>query len=311
MSPSKVSTISFDSFSNIVDGKPRGAEEQHQGINPATQEKLWDVPIATQKDVDDAVESSRKAFVGWSQTPIEKRKEYLQKYSDLYMTYADELIELLCKETGKPKMFAKMEVTLVPIVVAHHLGLDIPEDREEDDDKVLVTRFTPLGVVGAICPWNFPIILSLGKVIPAVLTGNTIIVKPSPFTPYTALKAIEIAQEVFPPGVIQVLGGDDKLGPMLTQHPNIAKISFTGSIATGKRIMAACAATLKRCTLELGGNDASIILPDVDIEKVAPEVAMGAFQNSGQVCVATKRIYIHEDIYKPFLAKMVSDIRPL
>jgi acyl-CoA reductase-like NAD-dependent aldehyde dehydrogenase len=145
----------------------------------------------------------------------------------------------------------------------------------------------------------------MGKIVPALLTGNTIIVKPSPFTPYTTLKAVEIAQAIFAPGVVQAVGGDDKLGPMLTAHAGIAKISFTGSIATGKKIMAACADTLKRCTLELGGNDASIILPDVDIKKVAPQVVMGAFQNSGQVCVATKRVYIHESIYTEFLEEMV------
>lgn len=180
-------------------------------------------------------------------------------------------------------MFASFEVQGVALWFGHHMKLEPPTEVIEDDDKVITTRYTPLGVVGAICPWNFPLILSLGKIIPAVLTGNTIIVKPSPFTPYTALKAIEMAQEIFPPGVIQVLGGDDKLGPMFTAHPGIAKISFTGSIATGKRIMKACADTLKRVTLELGGNDASIVMPDVDIEKVAPELVMGAFQNSGQV----------------------------
>ena len=153
---------------------------------------------------------------------------------------------------------------------------------------------------------NFPLVLSMGKVVPALLTGNAIIVKPSPFTPYTALKAIELAQSIFEPGLVQALGGDDKLGPMMTAHPDIAKISFTGSIATGKKIMSACANTLKRCTLELGGNDASIILPDVDIKATAPQVVMGALQNSGQVCVATKRIYIHESIYKEFLEEMVN-----
>ncbi len=188
----------------------------------------------------------------------------------------------------------------------HHLNLDIPEEREEDDEKVMLTRYTPLGVVGAICPWNFPIILSLGKVIPALLTGNTIIVKPSPYTPYTTLKIVELAQEILAPGILQAVGGDDKLGPMLTTHPGIAKISFTGSIATGKKVMAAAAGTLKRVTLELGGNDASIVLPDVDIKKIAPELVMGAFQNSGQVCVATKRIYIHEDIYEEMLKEMVA-----
>lgn len=169
----------------------------------------------------------------------------------------------------------------------------------------MTTRYVPLGVVGAICPWNFPLILSVGKIAPALLAGNCIILKPSPYTPYTGLKEVELAQEIFPPGVVQVVGGDDKLGPMLTAHPDIAKISFTGSIATGKKIMAACAGTLKRVTLELGGNDAAIVLPDVDIEKTAPEVAMGAFFNSGQVCVATKRIYIHEKIYRPFVDAMV------
>lgn len=156
---------------------------------------------------------------------------------------------------------------------------------------------------------NFPLILALGKVIPALLTGNTIIIKPSPFTPYTILKAAELAQDILPPGVLQVVGGDDKLGPMLTTHPGIAKISFTGSIATGKKIMAAAAPTLKRVTLELGGNDASIVLPDVDVQKIAPELVMGAFQNSGQVCVATKRIYIHQDIYEEMLAAMVAFVK--
>lgn len=173
------------------------------------------------------------------------------------------------------------------------------------------TIYRPVGVCAGIVPWNFPLTLSWGKIVPAIITGCTIIVKPSPYTPYTALKSIELAQEVFPPGVIQVIGGDDKLGPMLTSHPGIEKVSFTGSIATGKKIMAACASTLKRVTLELGGNDAAIVLPDVDIAKTAPEVAMGGWQNSGQVCVATKRIYIHADIYQPFLKAMVDFTKSL
>lgn len=132
------------------------------------------------------------------------------------------------------------------------------------------------------------------------------IVKPSPFTPYTTLKVVELAQDVLPPGVLQIVGGDDSLGPMLTAHPGIAKISFTGSIATGKKIMASCASTLKRVTLELGGNDASIVLPDVDVKATAPQLVMGAFQNSGQVCVATKRIFIHQDIYQEMVQEMVN-----
>lgn len=175
----------------------------------------------------------------------------------------------------------------------------------EDDEKIIYTEYTPLGVCAGIIPWNFPLVLSIGKIAPALLTGNAIIVKPSPFTPYTGLKVVEIMQEFFPPGLVQAVGGNNELGAQMCAHPDIAKISFTGSIATGKKVMETSAKTLKRVTLELGGNDASIILPDVDIKKVAPEVVMGAFQNSGQVCVATKRIYIHESIYKEFLEEMV------
>ncbi|KAF2219480.1 aldehyde dehydrogenase domain-containing protein [Elsinoe ampelina] len=311
MSPGKVSNIEWDKFYNIVDGKNRSGDKFHQGVNPINKQKNADVPIATQQDVDDAVEAGNKAFKSWSQTPIEKRKEYLMQYCEVWGQYVDEMTDLLVKETGKPRNYAAFEVRGIPLWFHHHDKLDLPTETVEDDEKVITTRYKPLGVVGAICPWNFPLILSMGKVIPAVLTGCTIIVKPSPFTPYTALKAIEIAQQVFPPGVIQALGGDDRLGPMMTAHPGIAKISFTGSIATGKKIMAACASTLKRVTLELGGNDASIVFPDVDVEKVAPELVLGAFQNSGQVCVATKRIYIHQDIYQKTLDAMAAFAKTL
>lgn len=143
------------------------------------------------------------------------------------------------------------------------------------------------------------------------MTGNTVIVKPSPFTPYTSLKLVELAQDIFPPGVIQAVGGNNELGAWLSLDPHVHKISFTGSIGTGKKVMEAASKTLKRVTLELGGNDASIVLPDVDIAKTAPELVMGAFQNSGQVCVATKRIYIHESIYTAMLAAMTAFVRTI
>ncbi|PNS21227.1 Aldehyde dehydrogenase [Sphaceloma murrayae] len=306
-----MANIEWDKFYNVVDGKNRSAEQFINGVNPINREKNWDVPIATQQDVDDAVAAGQKAFESWSVTPIEKRKELLMKYCEVWKTYIPQLTDILVKETGKPRQFAAFEVGAIPMWFHHHNALNLPEETVEDDDKVIITKYKPLGVVAAICPWNFPLILSMGKVIPALLTGCTIIIKPSPFTPYSALKAVEIAQQIFPPGVVQILGGDDRLGPMFTAHPGIAKISFTGSIATGKKIMAACASTLKRVTLELGGNDASIVLPDVDVEKVAPELVLGAFQNSGQVCVATKRIFIHESIYEKTLTAMAAFAKTL
>lgn len=180
----------------------------------------------------------------------------------------------------------------------------------QDDDGLKLTMVQkPIGIVAAICPWNFPLVLAMGKIAASLITGNCIIVKPSPFTPYSVLKFAELAQPVFPPGVLQALNGGDDLGPRLCAHPDVDKISFTGSTATGKKIMSACAATLKSVTLELGGNNASIICPDVDPKVVAPQVAVGSFFNSGQLCVASKRVYVHEDIYDEFLAVMVETVK--
>lgn len=149
------------------------------------------------------------------------------------------------------------------------------EDKlvEDDGEKKIIVRYTPLGVAVGITPWNFPVIQVLLKITPAVVTGNTIVIKPSPFTPYCALKIGELAQHFFPPGVVQVLGGGDDLGPMLTNHPTPSKIAFTGSTATGKKVAEAASLTLKRVTLELGGNDPAVILPDVNLDKVIPKVS--------------------------------------
>ncbi|EXK86111.1 aldehyde dehydrogenase (NAD+) [Fusarium oxysporum f. sp. raphani 54005] len=188
--------------------------------------------------------------------------------------------------------------------------IELPEDVIEDDDKrTIITRYVPIGVVGAIIPWNFPFLLAASKITPALLTGNVVIIKPSPFTPYCGLKLVELAQQFFPPGVVQSLSGDDRLGPWLTSHPGIDKISFTGSSTTGKLVLQSAAGTLKRVTLELGGNDPAIIFPDVDVDKVAEKVALYSFLNSGQICIALKRIYVHESIYEQFRDAMVKHIK--
>lgn len=312
MSPSKVSTITFDKFYNIVDGKHRSSSRTHNGINPSTKEPLWDVPVGSQDDVDDAVVAGTRAYKQWSRKSIAERKDICRKFVELWAGYEDEMTELLMKESGKPHMHAQGEVTSVKAFWNHHISLDLPEERIENEERIIKTTYKPLGVCGGIIPWNFPLTLSIaGKVAPAVIAGNAIIIKPSPFTPYTGLKAVELANEIFPPGLVQAVGGDDKIGPMLTGHPDIQKISFTGSIATGKKVMAACANTLKRVTLELGGNDPAIVLPDVNIEETAKECLMGAMFNSGQVCVDTKRIFVHESIYKEFVDAMVTFAKTL
>lgn len=179
----------------------------------------------------------------------------------------------------------------------------------EDQELKIVTTHTPLGVVGAICPWNFPLILATAKIAASLATGNCIIVKPSPFTPYSTLKFAEIAAGVLPPGVFQALNGGNELGAYMTLHPGIQKITFTGSTKTGKKVMESASRTLKRLTLELGGNDATIVCADIDVDVVAPQVAAGCFFNNGQMCVATKRLYVHQDIYDRFLRRMVDEVR--
>ncbi|KAK4962871.1 hypothetical protein LTR10_000498 [Elasticomyces elasticus] len=191
-------------------------------------------------------------------------------------------------------------------------GLTIPEDVvEETETKKTIVRYTPIGVVGAIIPWNFPLLLTTGKIAPALLTGNVIIVKPSPFAPYCALKLVELAQRYFPKGVVGSISGGDDIGPMMTEHPGIDKISFTGSTTTGKLVMRSASKTLKRVVLELGGNDPAIVCPDVDISRVAPMIATYAFLNSGQVCLNLKRIYIHESIYDEFLVAMTEHLKTM
>lgn len=156
MSPSKVSEIKWDEFYNIINGQQRTGKDQHYGINPSTGEKLWPVPIGSQKDVDEAVQVAQKAFESWRDVPIQKRKEYLSKFKDILLQHADDMTELLCAETGKPKQIAEMEAKGMVGWFDHHNSLEIPEERVEDDEKVITTRYTPLGVVGAICPWYIP-----------------------------------------------------------------------------------------------------------------------------------------------------------
>lgn len=181
---------------------------------------------------------------------------------------------------------------------------------QHEDDKVrIIATHPPLGVVGAICPWNFPVILSTLKIASALVTGNCVIVKPSPFTPYAVLRLVELCAPLLPPGVFQAVNGGADLGAVMTTHPGIAKISFTGQISTGKKIMAACAATLKKLTLELAGNDAAVVCPDVDVAEAVTKTATGSFFNAGQMCVATKRIYVHEDIYDDFVQKFLAEVK--
>lgn len=276
-------------------------------INPATKSVIAEVPDATREDLDRAVAAARDAFAGWAATPIEQRKAKLDALGDAVLAHADDFKRLLTSEQGKPHSESEFEVMGAGLWLKGTASLDLPVTINEDsEDRYSETRHVPIGVVGAISPWNFPMILAMFKVGPALLAGNTMVLKPSPFTPLTSLKLGEIASTILPPGVLNIITGGDDLGPWMTSHPGFDKISFTGSTATGKRVMQSAAPTLKRVTLELGGNDAAIVLPDVDVAKVAHELFWAAFANNGQICIATKRMYIHKDIYEPLRDAIVA-----
>lgn len=312
MATNGVKKLDFTSFYNTIDGKLVSTTETRHNINPATQKPNAEVPVATPEDVDAAVAAARKAFISWSKVPYEERQKAVRDYAVALAEYREEFANLLVAEQGKPLHLAQGEVDSGSAWLNGLATYKVEDEKvEEDSDREIIVRYTPIGVAVGIVPWNFPIQLAIGKLASAVLVGCTIIIKPSPFTPYCDLKLGELAQNFFPPGVIQVLSGNDSLGPWLTSHPGVDKISFTGSTFTGKKVMESASKTLKRVTLELGGNDPAIVCADVDIETTAAKIATLSFLNSGQICLALKRIYIHESIYDKFLAAAVEFTKTL
>ncbi|KAH7240474.1 aldehyde dehydrogenase domain-containing protein [Fusarium solani] len=301
----------FSSFVNTVGGNPTSGLQVTQGTNPSTRQKLWDVPVASLEDVERAIASARIAFKDWSQSSWSQRQDSLVAARDILVAHRSKLATLLTKEGGKPIEFSRLEIDHSANFLQYNASQEPIEEVIIQDDKELKLSIheKPLGVVVAICPWNYPLVLAIGKVAAALVTGNCVIVKPSPCTPYSILKVVELFQSVFPAGVLQALNGDEKLGPTLCSHAGIDKISFTGSTASGKKIAEVAGRLLKPVTLELGGNNASIICPDADPQVVAPQVALGSFMNSGQLCVASKRIFVHEDIYDEFLKVMVETVK--
>ncbi|WP_170005642.1 aldehyde dehydrogenase family protein [Pseudopontixanthobacter vadosimaris] len=285
-------------YKNLIDGELISTNRTMEVLNPANEDVIGIVPSCGKEELDRAVAAARKAFPAWSKTSIDDRRAVIQKISAAIKDNADELFRLLTQEQGKPHEQAKGEIFGAAGMVAAQSTLSLDDEINEDSDTRLSrTRRVPVGVVGGIVPWNFPVMMAMQKIAPAMLSGCTIVLKPSPYTPLATLRIAELIKDIVPAGVVNIITGEDALGPMITEHPDIDKITFTGSTATGKKIMEGASKDLKRITLELGGNDASIVLPDADVGKVAEQLFWSSFSNAGQICVAAKRIYIHEDIY--------------
>ena len=294
-------------YANLIDGEMVTTSGTFEVVNPANEEVVGLVPSCGKEELDRAVTAARRAFKTWKKTSAEERQKVVMGISSAIKENADELFRLLTTEQGKPHAQAQMEIFGAAGLAAAQSGLTLDDVINQDDDTRLSrTRRVPVGVVGGIVPWNFPVMMAIQKIVPALISGCTIVLKPSPFTPLTTLRIAELIKDVVPAGTVNIITGPDELGPMITEHPDIDKITFTGSTATGKKIMEGAAGDLKRITLELGGNDASIVLPDADVEKVAEQLFWSSFSNAGQICVAAKRIYIHEDIYDD-LSKAIAE----
>ena len=267
-------------------------------INPATGKAFCKVPRASASQADAAVAAAKAAVPGWSAVPWADRQAKLIELADAIAARNDEIARALTMEQGKPLAEAMGELAWTDGYLRHYATLELPERVIQDDDSgYIAVRHRPLGVVVGIIAWNFPLLVACWKIGPAVLAGNAIVLKPAPTTPVCALILGQICRDVFPAGVVNVITDANDLGPQLTAHPDVAKVGFTGSTATGKRIAASGADTLKRVTLELGGNDPAIVLEDVDVRETAQAIFGNAFLNNGQVCLAVKRAYVHADIY--------------
>jgi acyl-CoA reductase-like NAD-dependent aldehyde dehydrogenase len=294
-------------YQMLIGGVLQGSSQWLEVANPATGESFIRVPRATPAQLEQAVRAAQDAFVTWSTTPLKERRERLLQVADRIHQNIERIAAVLTREQGKPLEAATQEVQIAEAFCRYFAPMEFPVEVIEDTatTRIEVHR-KPLGVVAAITPWNFPFLIGVYKMAPAMLAGNTVIIKPAPTTPLTTLLLGELIRDVFPPGAVNTLVDDNDLGALLTSHPGIAKISFTGSTATGKKVMTGAASTLKRLTLELGGNDAAIVLEDADPKEIAPALFGAAFANSGQVCIAIKRLYVHESIYSAVCDKLVS-----
>jgi len=290
----------MERYGLVIGGEKVATAEYTEVRDPANGELVGQCPVATKHDLDCAVRAAREAYKSWSQSTDAERKAAVNRIADKVHEHMEELAELLTREQGKPLngMGSRFELHGAEAWARHTATLDLPVEvlKSDENGRVELHR-KPLGVVGSILPWNFPILIAIWHFVPAIRTGNTVVLKPSPHTPLSTIRLVEILNEVLPAGVLNVVAGGNDLGQMMTEHPGIQKIVFTGSCATGKKVMQAASSNLKRVTLELGGNDAGIVLPDADPRDIAERLFWGAFINNGQTCAALKRLYVPNEIY--------------
>lgn len=299
-------------FNMTIDGKSVSSDKTFSVINPALGEPFAECALGDADSVDQAVVAARNAFPAWSQLSDEARVEKLLALVGVLETNMPELMGLITQENGKPLngfcgIGSGMEVggSMAWIQATSSFSMPMQVIQDNEEARIEVHR-KPLGVVASITPWNWPLLISIWHTIPALKSGNTVLVKPSPLTPVATMRFVELANTVLPPGVLNLVTGDAEVGNAISLHPDINKIIFTGSTPTGKKIMNLASTSLKRLTLELGGNDAAIVLPDVDVKAIANDLFLYSFHNNGQTCSCLKRLYVHESIYDEVCNELVA-----
>lgn len=284
----------------IIDGKPTSSGQFATVLNPANEGPAGRCALGNGVLLDQAVAAARTALKSWSAASDASRAAALRKAAETIAAHRTELSQLITLEQGKTQSGpgANLEIDGCIGWTQATAALTLAEEIVQDDAKGKISiRRKPVGVVGSITPWNWPLMIAVWHIMPAVRAGCTVVIKPSPYTPLSTLRLVELLNEVFPPGVLNAVTGEADIGQRMVEHRGIDKIVFTGSIRTGRGVMSGAAATLKRVTLELGGNDAGILLPGSKVAPLLDKLFWGCFLNAGQTCAALKRLYVHEDQY--------------
>jgi len=297
---------------------PGQGREDQEIVNPATGKVIAHVPKGTAEDVDRAVAAARKAFDGgWSDTTPRMRSEMMLKLADAIEAAGDELAQIESENVGKPLAVMKSE-EIPPTVDCFRFfagaarTLDGRATGEYMQGFTSMVRREPIGVVGSIAPWNYPLMMATWKISPALAAGNTVVLKPSEWTPLTALKLAELAAGIFPPGVLNVITGDgEPVGAGVVRHPGVGMVSLTGDVATGKEVAKAASTSLKRVHLELGGKAPVIVFDDADLEKVVEWIRIGGYFNAGQDCTAATRVIAGPHIHEKLLGELVPAVSSL
>lgn len=284
-------------FAMTISGKSETSTETFPVFNPANGQLIARAPECSPEMLDAAVKSAHEGRDSWLADPV-TRSAALLEIAARVEGNLEELAALITQEQGKPLHEAEEELEAAAGDLRYYAGLNLPVDTVADTGERLVQVLRrPMGVIAAITPWNFPLGTAMSKLAPALAAGCTVVLKPSPYTPLSSLRFGQLVADALPPGVLNVVSGSDSLGSLMTGHPLVRMISFTGSVATGKTIAATAAADLKRVLLELGGNDPAIVLDDADVNAAADGLFANAFANCGQICVAIKRVYAPKELY--------------